>query len=76
MKNKNGIGWESFEQGDRVQIQTVPVLWVEVTSKEIRDKRPSIYIRLADGSRARCGFDQITSVNRTNGKEQRYETVR
>lgn len=64
MKNIHGVRWDAFDQGDRVRIETVPVLWAEIASKEIRDKVPSIYIRLADGCRARCGFDQIMEIQR------------
>jgi hypothetical protein len=76
LKNQHGIKWDDINEGDWIDISYWPLIkhLFEVERKEIRNKVPSIYIRLADGGRARCGLEQIRSVvDRTTGREQRYD---
>lgn len=65
-KNRHGIDWERIKIGASVTItpagQLLFVEHVKVEEKSWTPQRVSLLVRRSDGSRARCGFDQVISI--------------
>lgn len=65
-KNRYGVHWDDIKIGNRVTItpagQLLFVESVDVEEKWWSPRRVSLIVRRSDGSRARCGFDQVISL--------------